>query len=271
MDNTINSEMALKKIDEYLKEINELSNKSFSEGADAKEELYHKMQAFIKRTFEDSTSKINALIGFPVGGVGIQSNVQKQRKYIEDLRKYKTHLIGYKEEIEYVSIPKTFSNEETVDNDTKEHLELIFSKFHSVARQLKHRRKTKGKPRKTLEITDEYDVQDLLHALLRIYFDDIREEDAVPKYATKSSKMDFLLKNESIAVEVKFARTDDDKKRIADEIIIDIERYQSHPNVKELYCFVYDYNKEIVNPAEIEELTGVKNNIEVFVYVKPSL
>ncbi len=56
--------------------------------------------------------------------------------------------------------------------------------------------------RETLKIEDEYDVQDLLHALLLLYFDDVRAED----YAGKSSRMDFLLKNERVVIEVKKTR-----------------------------------------------------------------
>ncbi|MCU1273122.1 MAG: hypothetical protein JWO48_553 [Bryobacterales bacterium] len=39
-------------------------------------------------------------------------------------------------------------------------LESLLRRFHAVARQLKHRHESRG----TLAITDEYDVQDLLHA-----------------------------------------------------------------------------------------------------------
>jgi len=52
----------------------------------------------------------------------------------------------------------------------------VVGKFHRVARQLRVRHEQ----RKTLEVEDEYDVQDLLHALLTIFFDDIRPEDGLP-------------------------------------------------------------------------------------------
>ena len=58
-------------------------------------------------------------------------------------------------------------------------IQLLCSRFHTVVRQLRHRHDG----RDTLDISDEYDVQDLLHALLRIYFNDIREEEHTPSYA----------------------------------------------------------------------------------------
>ena len=62
--------------------------------------------------------------------------------------------------------------------------------------------------RLTLEVNDEYDVQDFLHALLRIFFDDVRPEEHTPSYAGKSSRIDFLLPEESIALECKMAKSE---------------------------------------------------------------
>jgi len=71
----------------------------------------------------------------------------------------------------------------------------ICSRFHLVTKQLRdHRREN----RNTIIIEDEYDVQDLLHALLKIFYDDIRPEEWTPSYAGGSSRMDFLIKNEKI-------------------------------------------------------------------------
>jgi hypothetical protein len=55
-------------------------------------------------------------------------------------------------------------------------LERVLGRFHQVAKQLQKRRTG----RDTLWITDEYDVQDLLHALLKIDFNDIRAEEWTP-------------------------------------------------------------------------------------------
>lgn len=58
-------------------------------------------------------------------------------------------------------------------------VEQICSRFHLIARQLKSR----YSDRETLVVEDEYDTQYLLHALLHIYFDDIRAEEWTPSYA----------------------------------------------------------------------------------------
>jgi hypothetical protein len=75
-----------------------------------------------------------------------------------------------------------------------EKLDQLANRFHVVARQLQARHG--GRP--TLKISDEYDVQDLLHALLLVEFEDVRPEEYVPTYAGGSSRMDFLLKKERV-------------------------------------------------------------------------
>jgi REase_DpnII-MboI len=65
---------------------------------------------------------------------------------------------------------------------------MLAERFHGVVRQLRERHDS----RPTLAVADEYDVQDLFHALLSIYFDDIRAEEWAPSYAGGASRMDFL-------------------------------------------------------------------------------
>jgi DpnII restriction endonuclease len=81
-------------------------------------------------------------------------------------------------------------------------LVIYCSRLNVVARQLRDRHEG----RSTLEIEDEYDVQDLLHSLLRLHFDDVRSEEWTPSYAGGSGRMDFLLKVEQIVIEAKMAR-----------------------------------------------------------------
>ena len=127
----------------------------------------------------------------------------------------------------------------------------ICLRFHIVTKQLSDRR---HENRNTIIIEDEYDVQDLLHALLKIFFDDIRPEEWTPSYAGKSSRMDFLLKSEKIVIEVKKTRENLKEKQIADQLIIDIDRYKAaHLDCETLFCFVYDPEGLIQNPIGFEK------------------
>ena len=149
-----------------------------------------------------------------------------------------------------------------------EALQRVFTKFHSIARKLRDR----YDDRETLDVGDEYDVQDLLNALLVLYFDDIRPEEWTPSYAGKSAIMDFLLKKEKIVVETKMTRKRLADKEIGDQLIVDIERYKEHPDCDTLICFIYDPEGRIVNPhalsGDLESQS--RDDLKVIIVVEPS-
>lgn len=149
--------------------------------------------------------------------------------------------------------------------DTKGLIHLL-NRFHRIVVQLRDR----YNDRDTLDVSDEYDVQDLLHALLRVYCDDIRPEEWTPSYAGTSSRQDFLLKKEQIVIEIKKTRKGLGNKELADQLIIDMERYKSHPNCKTLVCFVYDPENRVKNPQGFEnDLTKETDGVNVIVCIRP--
>jgi len=163
------------------------------------------------------------------------------------------------------TIQKTLSHPEI--NSSIYIVRKICSQFHIVAKQLGNYR---HENRNTITITDEYDVQDLLHALLKIFFGDIRPEEYTPSYAGGSSRIDFLIKSEKIAIEVKKTREGLKGKQIADQLIIDIDRYKAaHPDCEILFCFVYDPENIIQNPIGFEKDINEKHKGEAEVLVCP--
>ena len=112
---------------------------------------------------------------------------------------------------------------------------------------------------------DEYDVKNLLHALLRLFFDDIRNEEWTPSYAGKPARMDFLLKKEKKVIEVKNTRKGLTDKELGDQLIIDVDRYKSHPDCDKLICFVYDPEGRIGNPEGL--MTDLNKRHQGFVEV----
>lgn len=145
-------------------------------------------------------------------------------------------------------------------------VEKITNRFHLVAKQLRIR----YNDRDSFEIADEYDVQDLLHGLLKIDFDDIRPEEYTPSYGGASTRVDFLLKKEKIIVEVKKTRKGLTAKDIGEQLIIDIARYRSHPDCETLVCFVYDPEERIKNPIGLKtDLEKNSIDIKVKVIISP--
>jgi hypothetical protein len=142
----------------------------------------------------------------------------------------------------------------------------IFGNFHKAVRQIRSRHNS----RPTIDVKDEYDVQDFLHSIFRLFFNDIRPEEYTPSYAGSSARMDFLLKNEHIVIEVKKTRDSLKDKEIGNELIEDIARYKSHHDCKKLICFVYDPEGLISNPTSLSnDLSNVESDFEVMVIIKP--
>lgn len=145
-------------------------------------------------------------------------------------------------------------------------IEKLCLRFHSAARQLQQRYDN----RDTITINDEYDVQNLLHAILCLHFDDIRAEEWTPSYAGGSSRVDFLLKAEEIVIEVKKTRASMKAKDLGEQLIIDRARYEAHPDCKTLVCFVYDPEGRIGNPVGIErDLEKHGGSLRVRVVIAP--
>ncbi len=124
--------------------------------------------------------------------------------------------------------------------------------------------------RPTISMTDEYDVQDLLCALLKLHFADVRPEEWTPSYAGNASRMDFLLKPEQIVVEAKMTRKGLGQKELVTQLAEDMLRYQSHQDCKILICFVYDPAGKCTNPTALEnDLTKAHGGLQVIVIVQP--
>ena len=80
-----------------------------------------------------------------------------------------------------LGILKAFNSIKPQGTDKVDHektLALIFNRFHILARQIRSRHNG----RSTIQIQDEYDVQDLLNAILCMFFDDVRPEEWTDKW-----------------------------------------------------------------------------------------
>lgn len=162
---------------------------------------------------------------------------------------YKPLFDAAKDDLE--NLPATSINK--AENTSLEWVIGILERFPAFCRQLKKRHNDRA----AFEINDEYDVQDLVHALLMLHFDDIRDEEPSPSHAGASSRQDFLLKAEKIVIEVKKTRKNLGARQIGEELITDMARYRAHPDCETLICFVYDPEEWVKNPkGVISDLEG---------------
>lgn len=107
-----------------------------------------------------------------------------------------------------------------------------------------------GRP--TLEVNDEFDAQDLFRSLLRLFFDDIRPEDYAPSYAGGSSRVDFVLPEFELAVELKHSRPSMSAKSLGEELLVDVARYGARADIRHLVCLVFDPDGRLENPRGLE-------------------
>ncbi|MBP3894216.1 MAG: hypothetical protein J6D34_09285 [Atopobiaceae bacterium] len=96
----------------------------------------------------------------------------------------------------------------------------------------------------------------MLRSICLAYFDDVRDEEAVPSFAGKNSRIDLFLKEEARFIEVKMTRDNLRDKKLGEELSIDIPQYKEHPGCERLFCFIYDPGRLVRNP------TGLKRDLE---------
>jgi len=162
---------------------------------------------------------------------------------------------------EKIELTSKLPYEETIMN--------IFNRFHLIANVLKNRHSGK----QPIIIEDEYDVQDLLNALLHLSFDSVQKEEYLHRFGGKNPRIDFFIP-ERIGIEVKKVKDRDHGKKIIEEISADKDLYSKDSRIRELYFFIYDPDSKITNRVDFKQDLE-KNFSDQFdvikVIVKPDL
>ncbi|MGQ4677672.1 hypothetical protein [Paenibacillus polymyxa] len=261
----MNTKEAIEQLDRQKRELGQLQ--SFTRFSPEYKKWHRDTQIVITKIFGDSTRHLKDFLAIkfsPQFFTRKTTDQMVETRYRNGLREAAAILESLIQEINDYGIEEntTFLSE----NNWIMNVRNICVKFHQVSRQLRNRHAN----RSSLNIEDEYDVQDLFHALLTIYFDDIRAEEWTPSYAGSSSRVDFLLKSEEAVIEIKKTRKGLEAKELGEQLIIDIHKYKTHPNCKHLVCFVYDPEGRISNPRGIEvDLNKKDGDMTVEVIIRP--
>ena len=146
-------------------------------------------------------------------------------------------------------------------------IERMLLRFHRFAKDLEHR----PRGRKGIQLDDEYDVQFLVNALLRLQFDNVKPEEPSPSMAAGATRADFLLPEHGLFLELKMTRDGMTARSLADELILDIARYRAHPECHAIIFFVYDLRGLVKNSAALQtELSEIAGELPVSLIVSPS-
>ena len=128
----------------------------------------------------------------------------------------------------------------------------LCAEFPTLARSLESR----SHQRAPIEIRDEYDVQYLLLAAFRMFFEDVRDEETMPSHGVTHPRADFLLADEEIFVEAKMVRKGLSAKKLQTELNDDFGNYRAHPKCRIVIAVVYDPTRKLEQARLEKDLTG---------------
>lgn len=107
------------------------------------------------------------------------------------------------------------------------------------------------------EITDEYDVQDLLQAILRAYFKYSISEEPISKLAGSSSRADFAIQDLGVIIEAKYVHGPNEQDRISKQFAEDVQAYSLWAHLEHFFYVVYGAD-DLKDPELLDQLTGPK-------------
>lgn len=120
-------------------------------------------------------------------------------------------------------------------------------------------------------ITQEREVQDILWLILRSYFPDIVDEDALPKFGHSTYKADFGIPSLRLIIEAKFATCKEDFKKIEKEIQEDCIPYLRDLRYESLIVFIYDDSASVQeHDVTINALKQISGMVGVVIVSRPS-
>ena len=155
--------------------------------------------------------------------------------------------------------------------DSPSHLSLLLSKFQAAMKRWRFDSDDLKNPIRW-PINNEREVQDIIWLMLRPYFDDLIDEENLPKFGHSSYKPDFALPSLSVLLEVKYARSASDFKKIEKEIMEDSVGYMANTSkYNKIIVFIYDHSCSVQEHDETSRALRQIDRVEdVIIVSKPS-
>ena len=122
------------------------------------------------------------------------------------------------------------------DASRRERLLSLLDAFNECVAYL-HGRRVKAR---TLEVTSEATVQDVLFLMLKPVFPELTFEDPSPKSAASYAIKDFYFPSTKLVLEAKYVRSRDDVRAVEKQLADDIWKYSAYPDCEYLIFFIYD-------------------------------
>lgn len=157
-------------------------------------------------------------------------------------------------------IESTLLQTKFVNKSAEEMIRDVLNNFSNAIQKIISGRRLKHP---NFKIEDEYDVQDILYVILKSIFPNLRDEDPIPKVGGKSTKIDLILREEKILIEVKMMKAkDSNETHFIEQLKVDFESYHECKWLKKLFCFVYDPYKKTRDISNFNDLNGKRTKGE---------
>lgn len=101
--------------------------------------------------------------------------------------------------------------------------------------------------RAKIKFENEPELQNFIYSVFRALFSSVEFEDPTEKMCEKSNRLDFVLKDHKIIIEVKYVRDKTHAKKISEELSADYLRYKQSPYGQTIINYIYDPNNHITN------------------------
>ncbi|MEU8807332.1 hypothetical protein ACN6K5_000294 [Streptomyces violaceoruber] len=123
---------------------------------------------------------------------------------------------------------------------SRDHVSVLLRRFETAMRQWRHDRDDLENPIKW-PITSEREIQNILWLMLRPVFDDLVDEETLPRIGHSTYRADFGIPSLELLIEVKYARKAADFKSFEKEIFEDYIGYLSDNTAyRHMTVFIYD-------------------------------
>lgn len=225
----------------------------------------------LQKYFEDKMQndvriKINNYLAYT------KDDEQRRRNFdwiIRQLEHFQKLTLTKKELKKYINLFKleNFINKlklrhETTKIESYENIQLAINTLENFGNAVKKITQNRRSDRAAFAINDEYDVQDLLYVVLKSIFPKLICEDAIPIYGSQSSKIDLMLREEGILLEVKILKNKSDENKVIKQLKVDFESYHVCQWLKTLICFIYDPNNLVKDKQHFMALEGKRTKNE---------
>lgn len=154
---------------------------------------------------------------------------------------------------------------------SRSHLVTVLSRFEAAMRRWRCDDSSMKQPIRW-PVTAEREVQDILWLMLRPVFDDLVDEETLPKLGHSTYRADFGIPSLGVLIEVKYVRKSSDFKEIEKQVLEDSVAYLNGITAyKEIVVFIYDESASVQeHDTTASALRGIDRISDVIIVSRPS-